>query len=363
MASRETATPPQLLLPGPRRRRRRRRPRRRRRRRRPRRHDGRRRPPTTAAADDDARHRHRRRRRPRRPPTTTAPPQSSSVIVAGGDIACAPSDTSFNGGLGTSTACRGKYTGQLVQSVNPVALLPLGDEQYNSGSSSDFAASYDKLWGVPGLPGGGTLKSISKPVVGNHEYGTSGAGGYTGYFGSAAGPTGKLYYSYDIGSWHIIAINTECTRLTGATGCAVGSAQETWLKNDIAAHPNQCTLAYGHRPRWASSSFASADIAPLIADMVAGRVDLYLTGHAHSYERFAPQDANGVLNTTSGITQVTVGTGGSFYTGTGTIAANSVVRKTNLFGIMKLVLGPTSAQLTYVPDNSTFTETVTVPCH
>jgi hypothetical protein len=205
-------------------------------------------------------------------------------------------------------------------------------------------------------------RSISKPVVGNHEYGTTNAGGYFGYFGALAGPSGLGYYSYDVGAWHAVAINTECTRLPGATGCAVGSAQEIWLKKDLAAHPTQCTLVYGHRPRWASNSFASSDIAPLINDMVAAHVDLYLSGHAHSYERFAPQDASGAPSAT-GLTQLTVGTGGAFYTGTGTIAPNSLVRKTNLYGVERLVLHAASWDYSYQAENSTFTDSGTSNCH
>ncbi len=160
----------------------------------------------------------------------------------------------------------------------------------------------------------------------------------------------------------MVAINTECTRIDGAVGCAVGSPQEKWLKADLAAHHNTCTLVYGHRPRWASNSFASADIAPLIADMVAAHVDLYLTGHAHSYERFNPQDANGAAKAT-GLTQLTVGTGGAFYTGTGTIAANSVKHQTQLYGVEKLVLHSTSWDYSFIPENSSFTDSGTGTCH
>ncbi len=195
------------------------------------------------------------------------------------------------------------------------------------------------------------------PVVGNHEYGTSKAGGYFGFFSSRpTGGSAKGYYSYDVGTWHVVAINTECTRIDGAVGCAAGSPQDVWLRADLKAHPNTCTLVYGHRPRWASSSFASADIAPLIADMVNGGVDLYLTGHAHSYERFAPQDDNGAAKA-DGMVQLTVGTGGAFYTGTSsTIAANSLVRKTNLYGVEKLVLHPTGWDYNFMPENSTWTD-------
>jgi uncharacterized membrane protein len=287
-------------------------------------------------------------------PTTTTTAGGDPVIAAAGDIACAASDPSFNNVNGTATACRSKYTEQIIQQINPVFLLPLGDEQYNSGSVADFAASYAQTWGLS--------KGISKPVVGNHEYGTSKAAGYFGYFGSAAGNQGAGYYSYEVGAWHVVAINTECTRIDGATGCALGSPQEKWLKSDLASHPNACTLVYGHRPRWASSSFASSDIAPLVNDMVAAHVDLYITGHAHSYERFAPQDAAGNPDGT-GITEMVIGTGGAFYTGTGTVAANSVIRKTNLYGVEKLVLHPNSWDYTYVPENSTFTDTGTGTCH
>jgi hypothetical protein len=238
--------------------------------------------------------------------------------------------------------------------LKPKYLLPLGDEQYNSGSPSDFAASYGLTWGLS--------KGISRPVVGNHEYGTSKAAGYFSYFGSSAGAQGSGYYSYDVGAWHVVAINTECTRIDGAVGCAVGSPQEVWLKNDLASHPSACTLVYGHRPRWASSSFASADIAPLVDDMVAAHVDLYLTGHAHSYERFAPQDASGAAKA-DGLTQMVIGTGGSFYTGSGTAAANSVIKKTNLFGVERLVLHPAGWDYSYVAENSTFTDSGSGTCH
>jgi Calcineurin-like phosphoesterase len=288
------------------------------------------------------------------PTTTTEPPSLDPVVAAAGDIACAPADASFNNLNGTATACRSKYTEQLIQGLKPKYLLPLGDEQYNSGSPSDFAASYALTWGLS--------KDVSRPVVGNHEYGTSKAAGYFSYFGSSAGVQGSGYYSYDVGAWHVVAINTECTRIDGGVGCAVGSPQEVWLKNDLASHPSACTLVYGHRPRWSSSSFASADIAPLFDDMVTAHVDLYLSGHAHSYERFAPQDASGAPKA-DGLTAMVVGTGGSFYTGTGTIAPNSVVRKTNLFGVEKVVLHPGSWDYTYKPENSTFTDSGSGTCH
>ena len=286
--------------------------------------------------------------------------------MLGGDIACAPDDPNFNNLNGTTGHCHMKVTQGLEQALAPKAVLALGDEQYNSGSASAFLASYDPTWG--------TFKSITNPAVGNHEYGTSGAGGYFGYFGAAANGTNggspssctkscSGYYSFDIGSWHLVAINTECTRINNGTGCAVGSPQETWLKADLAAHPNQCTLVFGHRPRWSSNSFANADIAPLITDMYNAHVDLYVTGHAHSYERFSPQNPSGASDP-NGITEMIVGTGGSFYTGFGTVVPNSQIHKANIFGVVAMTLHPSSWDWRFIADSSTpFTDSGHASCH
>ncbi|WP_374967716.1 DNRLRE domain-containing protein [Terrabacter sp. BE26] len=295
--------------------------------------------------------------------TAGAPPSSDPVVVGAGDVACAPTEAAYNGGAGTATACHMGATAQLVQSLSPASVLMLGDGQYNSGTLSDYKTSYGASWGA--------FKSLTDPTVGNHEYGTTGAGGYFTYFGNLATPrqptcTSRCdgYYSYDVGAWHIVSINAECTRINGGTGCAVGSPQETWLKADLAAHPNVCTLVYGHRPRWSSNSFASADIAPLVADMYDAGVDIYLSGHAHSYERFAPQDPSGKADATSGIRQFVVGTGGENFTGFGTTAANSQLRKTNIFGVMKLALHPQSYDFRFVPDPATpFSDSGSGTCH
>lgn len=284
------------------------------------------------------------------PPSTSTSPAVDPVIAVAGDIACDPDDLNFYGGAGTTGHCHMKTTANLIQHMKPTAVLALGDEQYNSGSSGDFLASYDKSWGL--------VKGLTRPAVGNHEYGTSGAGGYFGYFKTAAtGGTSCLskcpgYYSFDVGSWHLVAINTECSRLDGAAGCAVGSPQELWLKDDLSKHRNQCTLVFGHRPRWSSNSFASADIAPLINDMAAARVDVYLAGHSHSYERFAPMTGSGAASAT-GITEIVVGTGGSFFTGFGTTVANSEVHKSKIFGVLKMTLHAGSYSWSFSADSST----------
>ncbi|MEO6654122.1 MAG: DNRLRE domain-containing protein, partial [Ilumatobacteraceae bacterium] len=178
------------------------------------------------------------------PSTTTTtmavPPPGDPQIAAAGDIACDPASGSFNGGLGTSLACRQKYTSDLMVGKGFDSVLTLGDMQYDSGAYNAFVNSYDLSWG--------RLKSITKPVPGNHEYNTSGAAGYYQYWGALAGGTTQGYYSYDIGAWHLVALNSNC----GVVSCAGGSVQETWLRADLAAHPDKCTLVYWHHPRFSS---------------------------------------------------------------------------------------------------------------
>ena len=238
---------------------------------------------------------------------TAEPPASGDpVIVAAGDIACSPADANYNGGAGTATACHEKATSDLVLSLNPLAVLTLGDEQYNSGKLTDFLTSYDPTWG--------RFKDITHPAIGNHEFGQTGASGYFNYFGDNATPLEpgcrsncKAWYSYTIGNWRIITLNTECD--TNNNNCLAGSEQDLWLQSQLASAnaAGQCKLVASHHPKWTSSSFASADIDQLIQDMYAGHTDLYLVGHMHGYERFAPQNPAGQLDTANGITEILVG--------------------------------------------------------
>jgi acid phosphatase type 7 len=196
-----------------------------------------------------------------------------------------------------------QQTADVVGMINPDAVLALGDLQYPNGSLERFQAGYDRSWGA--------YRKITYPVPGNHEYGTRDAGGYFGYFWAAAGSPEAGYYSYDLGGWHVIALNSECAHVGG---CGVGSDQERWLKADLAAHPAACSLAYWHRPRYSSGHHGdNTDYAPFWADLQAAGVEVVLTGHDHDYERFAPLGPNGELDPT-GVREFVVGTGGdSFY--------------------------------------------------
>jgi hypothetical protein len=215
------------------------------------------------------------------------------------------------------------------------------------------------------------VKAITHPVVGNHEYLTSGgtgcttantgAAGYWQYFGSAAGTAGQGYYSFNIGAWHLIALNSSCTQ---AGGCSSTSPQYKWLQADLVAHPNQCTLAYWHIPLFSSGGRANAGTRPLFQLLYNAHADLVLNGHDHIYERFAPQTSTGTLDQANGVREFIIGTGGADHTTITTVAANSQLRNSSTFGILKLTLHAASYDWQFVSEaGQTFTDSGTQACH
>ena len=225
-----------------------------------------------------------------------------------------------------------------------------GDLAYPDGRAIDFQNCYEPTWG--------RHKARTRPSPGNHEYHTAGAAPYFAYFGANAGPAGLGYYSYDLGAWHIVSLNSEI-----AVGA--GSTQEQWLRADLAAHPNTCTLAYWHRPRFNSGSTHGSDgnMSALWQALYERGVDLVLNGHEHLYERFAPQNPNGQADPGRGIRQFTVGTGGRGFYSFGTPLPNSQVRNASTHGVLKLALHATSYDWQFVPvAGSSFTDTGTDTC-
>jgi hypothetical protein len=288
---------------------------------------------------------------------------SDPVIAAAGDIACDPANSNFNNGEGNQSSCRQKYTSELLMDANLAAVLPLGDVQYECGGYRAFLQSYDASWG--------RVKSLSHPVVGNHEYLTSdgtdctsyneGAAGYFRYFGLAAGDASQGYYSYDIGTWHLIALNSNCG---DAGGCGDGSPQAMWLAADLRAHPNLCTLAYWHIPLFSSGGRAASNTQGIWQILYNNEVEVILNGHDHIYERFAPQTPDGTLDSERGIREFVVGTGGANLTEIESLAANSEILNNDTFGILKLTLHPASYDWQFVPEaGSTFTDSGTGKCH
>ena len=184
------------------------------------------------------------------------------VLAAAGDIACGPAETGV-------FPCQQQATSDLLFAIHPDAVLALGDNQYNSGSLPDYQKFYDPTWG--------RMKSITHPVIGNHEYGTNGAG-YWDYYNGAGqdnGPAGQRnqgWYSFDLGAWHLIALNGNCDQV----GCGAGSPQETWLRADLKAHPAACTLAFEHQPLWGGPAFATPAVRPLFQALYDAQAEIFL---------------------------------------------------------------------------------------
>jgi len=279
---------------------------------------------------------------------------SDVVVAAAGDIACDPNDPSYNSGVGTASACRMKYTSDLLVNMNPAAVFTLGDNEQSDGALWKFQQSYDPTWG--------RVKSITHPAVGNHEYGTSGASGYFSYFGTAAGDPSKGYYSFDIGAWHIVVLNGNCDMIGG---CGVGSPQEQWLKANLAASPAACTLAYWHQPRFSSGGHGDNPAYDVWwQDLYNAGAEVVLNGHDHYYERFAPQTPQGIADQLRGIREFVVGTGGRSHSSFGSIHSTSEVRNSDTFGVLKLTLYSESYDWQFVPESGKeFTDRGTSMCH
>ncbi len=270
------------------------------------------------------------------------------VIAAAGDIAC-------DSLIVTPSQCHQESTANLVVRGGFDAVLDLGDNQYDVGSLSAYETYYDPTWG--------RVKAITHPVPGNHEYETPRASGYYGYFGSAAGDPSRGYYSYDLASWHIVALNSNCPDVGG---CGPGSPQERWLRADLAAQPATCTLAYWHHPRFSSGTTHGSDpiYTAFWQALYDGGVDVILVGHEHNYERFAPQRADGTADPAKGIREFVVGTGGREHYPFGTPIANSQVRDNTTFGVLELVLHQRSYEWGFVSEvGGSFTDSGTTACH
>jgi hypothetical protein len=290
----------------------------------------------------------------------TGPP--GAVVAAAGDIACSPTDPNWNGGDGTATHCHQRTTSDLVLGMNPTAVFALGDEQYPAGSLTDFNAGYDPTWG--------RFKNITRPAAGNREYGTSGASGYFNYFGDAATPLDpgcrsfcRGYYSFDLGDWHVVVLNSNCGRTNAS--CTAGGPQHQWLVADLAAHSQQCTMAIMHHAYWSSSSAKESRVLPFIQALYNANADLILAAHAHLYERFAPQDPNGFADPGRGIREIIVGTGGDDFASTpGTVAPNSEVMRSRRFGVLRLTLASGSYSWRFAADPTTpFIDSGSGACH
>jgi acid phosphatase type 7 len=274
---------------------------------------------------------------PQRPPG----PPSGKVIVAVGDIA----------------SCSGtadEVTARLVSAIEGSTVLTLGDEAYPEGTPEEFDECYKPTWG--------RFEDRTKPVPGNHEYHTAEAKGYFGYFGKAAGEPGKGYYSYDLGQWHIVALNSNCEEV----GCGASSPQVRWLKADLAKDAKSCTLAYFHYPLFSSGKYRPGirEVKPLWEALYAADADVVLNGHDHNYQRFGPQDPNGKADPQRGIREFVVGTGGRSHYPILDPIANSEDYNDETYGVLRLTPRPEGYEWRFIPvEGETFTDSGSARCH
>ncbi len=273
--------------------------------------------------------------------SATPPADQSAILVGAGDIA----DCKDLSGA--------EATAKLLENVGGT-VMAVGDLAYPDGSKENFTC-YDRTWG--------RAKSRTRPAPGNHEFHAAGGAPYFNYFGAVAGDPKTGYYSYELGTWHIIVLNSECRDVGG---CEAGSPQERWLRADLAAHPAACTLSYWHRPLFSSGSAHGNDLTvkPLFQALYEANADVVVGGHDHDYERFAPQTPAGVADPEHGIREFVVGTGGKSHRPFGAPKPNSELRDATAFGVLKLTLRPGAYDWQFIPETGkSFTDSGSGKCH
>jgi len=263
-----------------------------------------------------------------------------AILVGAGDIA------TCGGRNDEATAAVVAKQGGLV--------FTAGDNAYDLGSYRNFLDCYAPSWG--------RFKDRTSPAPGNHDYDTAGAAGYFRYFGSRAGTAGKGWYAYNRATWRIYVLNSNCDAVGG---CGMGSPQQRWLANDLAAHPHRCVLAYWHHPRFSSGKHGNdTDVQGFWITLYRAGAEAIINGHDHDYERFAKQNYQGERRPYHGIREFVVGTGGAGLRPFPSRLPNSLVRQADTFGVLKLVLRPGSYRWQFLPAaGGTFTDSGRGKCH
>lgn len=244
-------------------------------------------------------------------------------------------------------------TAKLLE-ANPGTVMAVGDLAYPDGTKENFEC-YDKTWG--------RVKARTRPAVGNHEFHSTSATYYFQYFGSVAGNFKDGFYSYNLGAWHIIVLNSECKEVGG---CEAGSREEKWLRVDLAAHPAACTLSYFHKPLFSSGAKHGNDpeLKPIFQALYDAHADVVVNGHDHDYERFAPQNPEGKADSKYGVREIVAGTGGKSHRPFAQPLPTSEVRDDTAFGVLKLTLHPTAYDWVFLPEpGKQFTDSGSGLCH
>jgi hypothetical protein len=268
------------------------------------------------------------------------PPAPPAVLVGAGDIAWCDGDGD-------------EATARLLDTISGT-VFTTGDNAYPDGTDAQFAQCYQPSWG--------RHKARTRPSIGNHDYHAERGAPYFRYFGEAAGEPGKGYYSYALGGWRIIVLNSNC-QLIG--GCGESDPQVVWVRRVLAQSPAPCSLAYMHHPRFSSGPHGPQTYMRAAWQALAeAGVDVLLAGHDHVYERFGLQDADGRADTQRGIRQFTVGTGGRSHYTFRAAAPNSEVRHSGTFGVLRLALGAGRYEWEFVPEaGRTFRDRGAGDCH
>lgn len=268
-------------------------------------------------------------------------PEPGVTIVAAGDIADCGSD-----GAQFPNAAR---TAALIRPGDAV-VLTLGDNVYPAGAPESFDGCFASTWGQ--------VRDRIRPSPGNHDYMTTDAAGYFGYFGSAAGPAGRGYYSFDLGGWHFISLNSN-------VDASAGSPQYRWLQADLAASVDTlCALAYWHHPVFTSGPHGNDPrMTAIWALLHAAGVEIVLVGHDHIYERFAPQDAAGNADPDRGVRAFTAGTGGAPLYSIRAVRQNSEFRDNSSFGVLRLTLLPDAYRWAFIPVSGAARDEGADRCH
>jgi len=277
-------------------------------------------------------------------PEATATPAEIDLIGAGDIVNC--------DGAGA------KATANLLAQFPGATIFTAGDNIDHLGTPKEFKNCFGTTWGV--------YKDRIHPAIGDMEYNMKNppAYAYFDYFGAAAGTPQQGWYSYDVGGWHIVVLNSECDRING---CQTGSPQEMWLKADLAAHPAQCSMAVWHMPRfYAALAQGLPSFKDVWQDLYDAGVELVVNAHFHYYMRYAPMNPDGQLDKDKGIQEFVVGTGGAIplFKGDPSCTGNCQIINNTTFGVLKLTLHPDSYDWAFLPEpGKTFTDTGSGTCH
>jgi hypothetical protein len=273
---------------------------------------------------------------PRNGPTAATDP----VLVGAGEIGeCGPSGD--------------EETAKLIDGIDGT-VFTTGNNAYPSGTAGQYAMCYGTSWG--------RFEARTRPAVGNVDYQTEGALGYRGYFGPAAtNADGKTWYSYDLGRWHVVVLDSTCVKIGGCDGA---SPEGRWLAADLGASKSRCTVAIWNQPLFSSGEHGDdVDVGPFWQALYDAGADVVINGHDHDYERFKPQTPAAAVDPEKGIREFVVGTGGTPLGTFGPSKPNSEIRVSVSQGVLKLTLRPQGYDWQFIPTTGSFSDSGSAPCH